>query len=151
MLPPAMSAGGDGMSRSMVIAVTLLPQPDSPTSPSVPPRGTSKDTPSTARVRPSRLANQTSRSSTATMGSAPMAVVMPRSQTPRDLRVEHVAEPVAEQVDRQHGHAEKEAREHDEAERQLHDRASLGHHVAPARDLGRCAGAEEGQVGLEQH
>ena len=32
-----MCAGGDGMSRSRVKAVTLLPQPDSPTNPSVSP------------------------------------------------------------------------------------------------------------------
>ena len=65
-------------SSSRIIArpVVLLPQPDSPTSPSVSPFAIEKLTPSTARTSPmwrsmtisSVIGNQTFRSSTATRG-----------------------------------------------------------------------------------
>src|SRR5687768_2217682 len=50
--PPAMRPGGCGTSPMMESAVTLLPQPDSPTMPSVRPRSRLKSTPSTARTSP---------------------------------------------------------------------------------------------------
>ena len=46
------------------MAVTLLPEPDSPTIPSTSPRASSKLTPSTARTIPSSVANWTFRSLT---------------------------------------------------------------------------------------
>ncbi len=48
-----MRPGGDGISRMMDRDVTLLPQPDSPTMPSVLPFSKSKLMPSTAGTRPS--------------------------------------------------------------------------------------------------
>ena len=45
-------------------AVTLLPQPDSPTSPSASPRSTYRDTPLTALAIPSRVKNWVWRSLT---------------------------------------------------------------------------------------
>ena len=45
-------------------AVTLLPQPDSPTSPTVRPSSMSKVTPSTARTSPSLVKNDVRRSLT---------------------------------------------------------------------------------------
>src|SRR5262245_32335662 len=65
MRPPAMRPGGSGISRSTLSAVTDLPQPDSPTTPRVRPRSTSKDTPSTARTGPSSVRNSVTRSSMA--------------------------------------------------------------------------------------
>src|SRR5690606_41951821 len=47
--PPTIRPGGSGTSRITERAVTLLPQPDSPTTPTVWPRSTSIETPSTAR------------------------------------------------------------------------------------------------------
>jgi len=44
--------------------VTLLPDPDSPTIPSVRPRSTANDTPSTALTTPSSVSNRTRRSLT---------------------------------------------------------------------------------------
>ena len=49
------------VSPSSVIAVTLLPEPDSPTIPSTSPRSSSKSTPSTAWTMPSSVANRTLR------------------------------------------------------------------------------------------
>ena len=57
--------GGCGMSRMSESAVTDLPQPDSPTMPSVSPWSSSNDTPSTARTTPSRVKNCVWRSVTA--------------------------------------------------------------------------------------
>ena len=55
--------------------VTLLPQPDSPTMPSVRPRATEKLTPSTASVRrPSVPGKTTRRSSTSSSGAPLMAI-----------------------------------------------------------------------------
>jgi hypothetical protein len=51
-------------------AVTLLPQPDSPTTPTVLPASTLKLTPSTARTRPSSVSNSVTRPSIASSGSA---------------------------------------------------------------------------------
>ena len=52
--PPRILPGGSGTSRRIEVAVTLLPQPDSPTSPSVLPCSIVNDTPSTA-TQQSRL------------------------------------------------------------------------------------------------
>ena len=49
---------------------TVLPEPDSPTMPSVLPWSSVKDTPWTARSGPREVAKETRRSSTASSGSA---------------------------------------------------------------------------------
>ena len=55
---------GGSMSRMIDSAVTLMPQPDSPTSPSVRPCSNENVTPSTARMTPSLVWNQVRISST---------------------------------------------------------------------------------------
>ena len=54
-LPPVISPGGRGISRSIDSAVTDLPEPDSPTMASVSPAATSKDTSSTAVTQPASV------------------------------------------------------------------------------------------------
>src|SRR5262249_39692594 len=78
--PPAMRPGGSGTSRKMASAVAVLPQPDSPTRPTVCPRGTSNETPSTARSGPASVANSTTRSRTEsrTAGGVATALTKPR-------------------------------------------------------------------------
>ena len=49
-LPPVMRARSGGISRTIDRAVTLLPQPDSPTIPKVSPGKSANETPSTART-----------------------------------------------------------------------------------------------------
>src|SRR5438034_9480079 len=58
------------VSPRIVIAVTLLPEPDSPTIPSTWPRSSVKSTPSTARTMPSSVANWTFRPLTSRSRSA---------------------------------------------------------------------------------
>ncbi len=53
--PPSILPGGIGISRISVIAETDLPEPDSPTTPSVSPLSRSNETPSTALTTPSRV------------------------------------------------------------------------------------------------
>ena len=53
--PPTIRPGGSATRRSTDSAVTLLPQPDSPTTPSVSPIRTVKETPSTARTTPAAV------------------------------------------------------------------------------------------------
>ena len=50
-----MRPGGSATRRIRDSAVTLLPQPDSPTMASVSPRWSENDTPSTAFTRPARV------------------------------------------------------------------------------------------------
>ena len=58
------------MSPSTVRKETLLPDPDSPTTPSVSPRAMENVTPSTALTSPSSVGNWTFRSLTSSSGSA---------------------------------------------------------------------------------
>jgi hypothetical protein len=53
--PAAILPGGIGRSFSTVIAVTVLPQPDSPTTQTVSPRSIVRSTPSTAWSQPSSV------------------------------------------------------------------------------------------------
>ena len=62
--PPAMRPGGFGISLSTDRAVRLLPQPDSPTTPSTSPRASERLTPSTATCSRPRRTERTRRSST---------------------------------------------------------------------------------------
>ena len=65
-----MRAFGSVMSRITDIMVTLLPEPDSPTMPSVSPSARVRDTPSTAWTVPSSVRNETLRLRTSSSGSA---------------------------------------------------------------------------------
>src|SRR5215468_1905958 len=135
-----------GLSTSCRIArmVTLLPQPDSPTTPSTWPGMTSKLVPSTARTRPSSRANETLRSRTESRGAwleltaASMAV-----------GVGGVAQAVPHQVEGEHGHDDDQAgNEQPGRQRQRLDVLRLLQEHAPA-DGGRAdAETEEGERGL---
>ena len=66
--PPTIFAGGFGISPMIDSAVTDLPQPDSPTIPSVLPLSTANETPSTALTTPSRVKKCVCRSLTSRSG-----------------------------------------------------------------------------------
>ena len=76
MRPETSRPGGEGTSRRTDIAVTDLPQPDSPTSPSVSPGASESETPSTARNSPNEVSKETRRSSIRSAASP-----SPRSRT----------------------------------------------------------------------
>src|SRR5262249_44576444 len=64
--------------------------------------------------------------------------------------VENLPQAVADQIDGEHRQREEETGKQDDPERELYVRLALGHDVAPRWNVRRRAGAEEGQVGLEQ-
>ena len=70
IVPSTMRPGGEAMRRMIDSEVTLLPQPDSPTTASVSPGATEKETPSTARTMPSRVKKCVFRPSISSRGAA---------------------------------------------------------------------------------
>src|SRR4029453_3882144 len=116
-----------GSSPSSASAVTLLPQPDSPTIPSVSPGEISNEIPLTAWTSPLPVQNWTRRASTERSGSLDATDGLPPArpqvresapfaELPRaaaELRIERLAQAVADQ-------GEPEYREHDRDAR--HDR-----------------------------
>src|SRR5918992_1831350 len=76
--------------------VTDLPQPDSPTMPSISPTSTSKETPSTARTSPARVLKYVWRSRTSSSSiSAPPLEILSRARVervPKAVRDEERAE-----------------------------------------------------------
>ena len=62
MASPSKVAFGERVSPISVIAVTDLPEPDSPTTARISPGASSSDTPSTAVTDPSSVWNDTARS-----------------------------------------------------------------------------------------
>jgi len=114
MLPSTMRPGGEAISRRMESEVTVLPQPDSPTTASVSPGSTEKETPSTARTTPSRVKKWVFRPSISSRGAAlgigvtlGMLVGSLDSHVAGKARVERVAQAVADKIDRQYRQREE--------------------------------------------
>src|SRR5213593_2128263 len=85
--------------------------------------------------------------------AAPIAntgLMLPPCLSLRHPRVERVADPVPEQVERQHGEQERGAGEREEPPRAVEDRRRLRDHLAPARLRRVDADAEERERRLEQ-
>src|SRR6266550_2953844 len=89
-VPLTIRPGGWGIRPSSASVETLLPEPDSPTIPSVSPGKSSYETPSTAWTIPSSVLNSTTRSLIARSGSG---------THPPLLGIERVPEAVADEVD----------------------------------------------------
>src|SRR2546423_1438397 len=101
--------------------VTLLPHPDSPTIPSVSPRAISKETPLTAYTVPRRVENSTLRSSTPRSGSLAFT----------QLRVERLAQTVADQVEAEHREDDRDARDDREERGRLEVVVHVREHRSP--------------------
>src|SRR3546814_898320 len=138
--------GGRGTRPRIDSAVMLFPQPDSPTTPSVSPDHSCRETSSTARTTPVLVRNCVLRFRTSSTGTGASGLVgaftgmgSPRSREPG---VKHVAQPVAHQVDRQNGDRQEHARDQDYPGSHLKVDAALGHDVSPARDFRRSRSEE---------
>src|SRR4051812_2469755 len=111
---------------------TLLPEPDSPTTPRVSPRATEKETPSTAFTRPSSVGKLTCRSVTSRscsgMGWSPRLGLRALL-----LRVERVAQTVTEEVHTEHDDEDGEAREPHQPRRHEHLALCRVQEVPPRR------------------
>src|SRR3954452_16278123 len=97
--PPLMRPGGS-IRPITASPVTDLPAPDSPTTPSTSPLAMSKETPSIARSTPCRPANSTLRLRTVSTGMVMQSDARKWRRRSSEFRIERVAQPVAEQVDR---------------------------------------------------
>src|SRR5664279_2447905 len=91
--------------------VTDFPAPDSPTTPSTSPLAMSKEIPSMARSGGWRVTNSTLRWRTERTGSVMGQDI--RAGLSSQLRIERIAQPVAEQVDREDQRRQRKAREGD--------------------------------------
>src|SRR3990172_10410663 len=100
---PSILACRELMSPITVRKVTLLPEPDSPTTPRVSPGLIENETPSTALTRPSSVGKETRRSLTSSRGSGIRGHAL--------VGVEGVAEPVAEEVHAERGEQDHQPRE----------------------------------------
>src|SRR5215217_8459034 len=140
--PRGISPGGSGIRRMIALAVTDLPEPDSPTRPKVWPRSIEKDTPSTAVRSPRRRRKRTVRSSSASTVSAISAL--------RQAGIEDVAQAVAEQVEGQHRVADGEAREGRDQRRGFHVVAGGGEVGAPVGRRRRRSQPQERQCRHDQ-
>src|SRR5437867_3848760 len=141
--PPTVCPGGDAIRRRIDSDVTLLPQPDSPTTASVSPRSTENDTPSTARTTPSRVKKYVFRPCTSSSGAAgvgpnsfgrigPSGISLIASHAPRETRVQRIAHAVAEEIHREHRERQTDAGKDNKVACDQDHAASLGHAVAPA-------------------
>src|SRR5450759_4660869 len=130
MVPPTMRPGRS-MSRMTDSAVTLLPQPDSPTTPSVAPLRMLKLTPSTAFTRPSAVAKCVCRSLIwrSVRSSSCLTIASGLDPLPR---VEGVPEAVAEEDGGQYEEDQGDARVPDPQRLPVEVVLGVRQHVAQA-------------------
>src|ERR1700716_812486 len=103
---------------------TLLPEPDSPTIPSTSPFSSVTLTPSTARTIPFWDGNSTERFLISSSGIGSLSL---------ELGIERVAQSVAQKVEGQHGHEDRQARKRDDPPGPQHEFARVGQHGSPFR------------------
>src|SRR5919202_3352756 len=133
-------------------AVTLSPQPDSPTMPSVSPGPMSNEIPFTACTVPPPVQKWTRRSSTERSGASGTAEDAPAEEPERlplaepphaaaELRVERLPEAVADEVEPEDGDHDRDPRHDGEERRRLEVVVHVGEHRPPLR-RGRVLWAE---------
>src|SRR6266545_3009146 len=113
--PPTMRPGF-GTMRRMDCAVTVLPQPDSPTTPSVRPRASEYVKPSTARTVPSSSTKWTRRSRTSSKTSSLDRVWSGAGEAmttlPAAVWIGRVAQSVAQEIEGHDGHDQWQRGQH---------------------------------------
>src|SRR5260370_238819 len=151
-----------GSIRPMIARpVTDFPAPDSPTTPRTSPLAMSKEIPSMARSRLRRVTNSTRRLRTERTASV-MGLVRKLRRFSSEFRIERVAQPVAEQVDRKDQARQRKAREGDDPPfpgKQIivadpHQRAERGHgvgHAGSKKRQRRRGGNSERKVDSRDH
>src|SRR5438128_6068259 len=92
-----------------------------------------------------------SHSSSSCLARSRMGSVSFEGDGAAELRIEEVAQAVAEEVEAKNTRHDRRAGEQREPRRLLQVEPSLGEHVAPRRHLGRNAHAEERERGFAEH
>src|SRR6267154_4656672 len=108
--------------------VRLLPEPDSPTTPSDSPSERMRLTPSTARTVPAAEGNSIDRFSISSR-----AIDIGPWTSALQFRIERVAQAIADKVEGQNGDQDHEAGEGDDPPRPQHEFARIRQHRAPFR------------------
>ena len=139
---PSVTRPGGSINPMIANPVTLLPEPDSPTTATVSPGATENDTRCTACTvarEPTELDAQT-------------VDLERRDAHAADppTRIERVAQTVADEVDREHGEEDGEPGEHGEPPLVFEVADRVGQQVAPARRRRLDAETEERQRGLDE-
>src|SRR5438132_829717 len=119
-------------------AVTLLPDPDSPTQPTTSPTSSVRSIPSTAMTGAASAPNSTRRSSISTRAMRLLSL---------ELWIERVAQPVAHEIESEHGDENRETRESHHPGRALDELERVGEHRAPLGRRRLRPQAEEAQRG----
>src|SRR5262245_38745371 len=123
--PPAMRPARSRI-RMTAYEVTDLPEPDSPTMPTVSPLASEILSRSTARTVPRRVENSTVRSRTSRRGMAVIAASSPA------LRVDDVAQPIAQKIEAEYRHHQRGAgKEGDPPFARDHEGGALRNHDPP--------------------
>src|SRR6478735_8589738 len=127
----------------MASAVTVLPEPDSPTRPTVWPGSSWNDAPSTALTQPALVENETVRLSTC---SSVTQLLLPDRGA---VGAQRLGQTVAEEREREHGDGDRRTWDVHQVRRLAHIRVGGRQHGAP-RGRGRLhAQAEEAEARLD--
>src|SRR5476651_1865385 len=102
---------GGSINPMMASPVTDFPAPDSPTTPSTSPLAMSNEMPSMARRTLWRVTNSTPRLRTERTGGVMRSEILGEEIALAQLRIERIAQPVAEQVDREDQSGQRNAGE----------------------------------------
>src|SRR6185503_14087718 len=129
----AVTRPGKGTRPIIASMEMLLPEPDSPTTPRISPASRSRLTSSTARSTPPMVGKRTQR----------LRISTSAMDSPLQLGIERVAQPVAEQVEGEHRDQDDEAGEGDHPPGAQHEFARIGEHGPPFRRGRLGAEAEE--------
>src|SRR5258707_15308863 len=108
--PETIFPGGSGINRMSERFATDLPEPDSPTIPSVSPRLSSKLMPSTAFTTPSSVSKYVRRTLTSSRFPLVLLVTCHLSLFPH-LRIERIAQAIAQKIQREQHHRHRQSRE----------------------------------------
>src|SRR5882724_11952524 len=135
----AVTRPGQGISPMTASMLTLLPEPDSPTTPTISPESSVMSRPSTARKAPRWVWKSTDK-----LRISSSATRVPASAL--QFRIERIAQPVAQKVEREHGHEDGDAGEIHDPGRAQEEFPGVGHHGPPfgGRRLGAEAEEPEG-------
>ncbi len=125
-------------------AIIDLPEPDSPTTQSISPAAIAARRPRPRSARSASRRQGERRGSRSTRTGSTISVALAG-----EARVERVVQAFADQVERQHGQEDRDAREEADPPGVEQARAAGADHVAPAHQV-RIAEPEEGQRGFEQ-
>src|SRR5262245_12663768 len=133
--PATMRPGGIGTSLRTDMAVTVLPQPDSPTTPSVSPRAMLRSTPSTACTMPSSVWKCVF-SPRISSSASPTPDLTSHALSHHLAGVECIAQSITDEIDAQHRQENCSAWEHRPVRGDIEVVLGVKQDPAPGRDIG---------------